>query len=64
MNRELTEPRETAESEIVNCGLQRLLDWLCPPRFSRYRPAPRTGTRRVETRLLRRLAWKTAETVQ
>lgn len=35
-----------------------------PPRFTRYRPALRTGTRRVETRLLRRLAWRAAETVR
>jgi hypothetical protein len=40
------------------------LRWLHPPRFAKYRPAARVGTRRVETRLLRRLAWRSAETVQ
>jgi hypothetical protein len=35
-----------------------------PPRFAKYRPAPRLGTRRIESRLLRRLAWTTAETAQ
>lgn len=35
-----------------------------PPRFVKYRPAVRLGTRRLETRLLRRLAWRAAETVQ
>lgn len=44
--------------------LQLLLDWLRPPRFAKYRPAVRLGTRQVETRLLRRLAWRAAETVQ
>lgn len=48
----------------MNRLLQLFLDWLRPPRFARYRPAPRTGTRRVETRLLRRLAWNTAETAR
>ena len=32
-------------------------DWLRPPRFAKYQPAPRAGTRRVERRLLRRLHW-------
>lgn len=45
----------------MNRWLQRLLNRLSAPRFAKYRPAPRTGTRRVETRLLRRLAWNTAE---
>lgn len=39
-----------------------LLGWLRPPRFAKYRPAPRVGTRRVERRLLRRLNWNLAET--
>ena len=34
--------------------LATLLSWLCPPRFAKYRPAARLGTRRVEDRLLRR----------
>jgi len=46
----------------MNRWLQRLLDWLGEPRFAKYRPAPRAGTRRVETRLLRRLAWSTDTT--
>jgi len=36
-------------------------DWLRPLRFAKYRPAPRVGTRRVESRLLRRLAWNIAD---
>lgn len=35
--------------------LQLLLDQPFSLRFARYRPAPRLGTRHVETRLLRRL---------
>ncbi|MCL4790001.1 MAG: hypothetical protein KJ070_25005 [Verrucomicrobia bacterium] len=48
----------------MNRWLQRLLNRLSAPRCAKYRPAVRLGTRRVETRLLRRLAWRTAETVQ
>ena len=36
---------------------RKCLYWLRPPRFARYRPAVRLGTRRVEDRLLRRFAW-------
>jgi hypothetical protein len=43
------------------CQLRERLDWLRPLRFARYRPAARIGTRQVETRLLRRLAWSTAD---
>lgn len=43
--------------------LSPFLDWLRPPRFAKYRPAPRVGTRRVERRLLRRLNWNLAESV-
>lgn len=39
-------------------------DWMSAPRFTRYRPALRIGARRVEARLLRRLAWNTAETAR
>ena len=45
-------------------GLRHLLDWLCPPRFAKYRPAPRIGTRRVERRLLRRLNWNLADSTR
>jgi hypothetical protein len=34
----------------------------CSPRFAKYRPAPRLGTRRVEQRLLRRLGNTALET--
>ena len=44
--------------------LQILFDWLRPPRFAKYRPAARVGTRRVESRLLRRLAWSIADTAR
>lgn len=46
----------------MNC-LRQFLDWLRPPRFAKYRPAPRAGTRRIERRLLRRLSWNLAESV-
>ena len=41
-----------------------LVGWLRPPRFTRYLPATRLGTRRVERRLLRRLDWLSQETAQ
>ncbi len=44
--------------------LQLLLDWLRPPRFAKYRPAARLGTRRVEDRLLRRFNPAMVETAQ
>ena len=44
--------------------LRARLDWLRPLRFAKYRPAARIGTRQVETRLLRRLAWSTAENMR
>jgi hypothetical protein len=44
--------------------LKNFFGWLRPLRVAKYRPAPRTGTRRVENRLLRRLAWNTAETAR
>jgi hypothetical protein len=40
-------------SWIQICG--KLQDLVQPPRFAKYRPAPRLGTRRVERRLLRRV---------
>jgi len=40
------------------------MDGLRPLRFTRYRPTPRIGTRQVEYRLLRRLAWNIADTTQ
>ena len=51
-------------------AVRRLLDWLAetlgprPPRFAKYRPAVRLGTRRVEDRLLRRFKPAMAETAQ
>ncbi len=42
--------------------LDRLRDWLRPPRFAKYQPAPRVGTRRIERRLLRRLNSNLAKT--
>ena len=44
--------------------LGQIMAALRPPRFAKYRPAARVGTRRVESRLLRRLAWNIAETTQ
>lgn len=44
----------------MNHLLHSLIHWLRPPRFAKYRPAVRLGTRRVEHRLLRRLAAETA----
>ena len=39
--------------------------WLSQsPRFAKYQPAPRLGTRRVECRLLRRLALTAAESAR
>jgi hypothetical protein len=41
---------------IRTSGWWRLLtEWPRPPRFTKYRPAPRLGIRRVENRLLREL---------
>jgi hypothetical protein len=34
--------------------------WLRPPRFSKYRPAPRLGTRQVERRVWQRIHWQIA----
>ena len=48
----------------MNQLLQLLVNWLRPPRFAKYRPATRLGTRRVEDRLLRRFAWPQSETAQ
>lgn len=48
---------------MVNC-FHPFLKWLWPRRFVRYRPAPRLGTRRIERRLLRRLAYHLAEAVR
>ena len=44
--------------------LQALLNWLRPPRFAKYCPAARLGTRRVEDRLLRRFNPAMVETAQ
>ncbi len=44
--------------------LRKRFVWLRPLRFAKYQPAARLGTRRVEHRLLRRLAWTTTETAQ
>jgi hypothetical protein len=41
--------------------LPRLGAWLRPPRFAKYRPAPRLGARRVERRVLRRIQWHLAD---
>jgi hypothetical protein len=38
--------------------------WVGPPRFARYLPAARQGTRRLERRLLRRLDGLSQETVR
>jgi hypothetical protein len=35
-----------------------------PVRYAKFCPAPRFGTRRVEQRLLRRLAWTASETAR
>ena len=44
--------------------LELFLDWLRPPRFAKYRPAARLGTRRVEDRLLRRFNPAMVETAR
>lgn len=44
--------------------LRQLLDWLRPPRFTKYQPAPGVGTRHIERRLLRRLNWNLAESAR
>ena len=44
--------------------LSTFLRWLRPPRFAKYRPADRLGTRRVEDRLLRRFNPAMLETAQ
>jgi hypothetical protein len=46
------------------CRLRECFDWLCPLRFAKYRPAPRLRTRQLERRLLRRLAWSTADSAR
>ncbi len=43
---------------------QTIRDWILPPRFAKYRPAPRVGTRCIERRLLRRVAWNLTETAR
>jgi len=44
--------------------LQSFFNWLRPPRFAKFRPAARLGTRRVEDRLLRRFNLTMVETAQ
>jgi hypothetical protein len=44
--------------------LHSFFNWLRPPRFAKYRPAVRLGTRRVEDRLLRRFKPAILETAQ
>jgi hypothetical protein len=41
-----------------------LVGRLGPPRFARYLPSARQGTRRLERRLLRRLDWLSQETAR
>lgn len=48
----------------MNRLLQMILEWLRPPRFAKYRPAARLGTRCVEDRLLRRIAWPQTKTTR
>ena len=48
----------------MNRLLQALVECFRPPRFAKYRPAVRLGTRRVEDRLLRRFKPVILETAQ
>ena len=44
--------------------LRQFIDWLRAPRFAKYRPASRAGTRQIERRLLRRLSWDLTESIR
>jgi hypothetical protein len=44
--------------KVLDCVIPR------PPRFAKYRPALRIGTRRIESRLLQRLNCASAETAR